>query len=200
MTTIYLVRHGENDFTGKRLVGRTPGVHLNAKGISQAEAVAHALQTKHIEAIFSSPLERAIETAAPLSNALNLSVQPLSGLQEVDFGDWQGYTTKKMQRLNLYKLAQKSPSLVQFPNGESYAAAQKRVVDTLLELAATAGEQSALACFSHCDVIRLAIAWVIGMPLDAFHSLTIDTGSISLLLLNDKRNLLLKLNGLPGEF
>ncbi len=200
MTTIYLVRHGENDFTGKRLVGRTPGVHLNEKGIEQAEAVAKALSTKNIKLIYTSPLERAYETALPLSKALNLPVQPNKGLEEVDFGDWQGYTVQKMRKLELFKLAQISPSRMQFPNGESYASAQERVVDALLKIASAAGEKTAIACFSHCDVIRLAVAWVIGMPLDAFHSLTAETGSISVVLLNQRRNMLLKLNGLPGDF
>ena len=200
MTTIYLVRHGENDFTGKRLVGRMPGVHLNDKGKKQAEDAAKALVSKNIRAIYSSPLERAYETALPLSTALKLPIQTNNGLQEVDYGDWQGITVQKMRKLDLFKLVQTSPSKVQFPNGESYAAAQKRVVDTLVEIAGRSGEKSAVVCFSHCDSIRLAIAWVIGMPIDAFHSLTADTGSISMVLLDQRRNMLIKLNGLPGEF
>jgi len=200
MTTIYLVRHGENDFTGKRLVGRMPGVHLNEKGKKQAEDVARVLASKNISAIYSSPLERTHETALPLSRLLNLPILPSDGLQEVNYGDWQGYTVAKMRRLSLFKLVQASPSKVEFPNGESYTAAQQRVVSALAEIAAAAGDKKAVVCFSHCDVIRLAIAWLIGMPLDAFHSLTVDTGSISLLLYSKRGNLLLKLNGLPGEF
>jgi probable phosphoglycerate mutase len=199
MTTLYLIRHGTNDFTGKRLVGRTPGIHLNAEGVKQAEAVCQALEGRHISAIFSSPLERALETAAPLSQAIQLPVQVHSGLQEVDFGAWQGFTTRKMHRLTLFKLTQESPSLVRFPGGESYAEAQQRVVDALREIAATEDNSTAIACFSHCDVIRLAIAAMIGLPLDAFQSLSADPGSISVLHLHQQKSFLVKLNCRPAE-
>lgn len=197
MTLLYLVRHGLNDWTGKRLIGNTPGIHLNDAGRKQAEAVAQALTGKRITAIFSSPLERAMETAEPLSVALNLSIQPHPGLQEVDFGDWQGLSARKMQRLKLFKQAQERPSLVRFPGGESYREAQERVILALTGFTAQFSGDTALACFSHCDIIRLAIAGLIGLQIDAFHSLAAETGSISVLSMGNKRNELLKLNWQP---
>jgi probable phosphoglycerate mutase len=199
MTLLYLVRHGTNDFTGKRLVGRTPGVHLNDAGRKQAAAVSRVLQSRSISAIYSSPLERAMETAFPLGQILNLPIQPQPGLQEVDFGEWQGLSTKKMQRRKLFKVAQQTPSLMRFPGGESYQEAQERVVRALIDVTAGVAEDKAVACFSHSDVICLAIAHFIGLPLDSFHSLTAETGSICVLSLKDNRNALLKMNWLPGD-
>lgn len=199
MTLVYLVRHGMNDWTGKRLIGNTPGIHLNESGQKQAAAVAKALAGKSITAIFSSPLERATETAAPLSQVLQIPVQLHPGLQEVNFGDWQGFTAKKMQRLKLFKQAQKKPSSMRFPGGESYLEAQSRVLEALSGMTSRCSADTALVCFSHCDIIRLAIAGLIGLPLDAFHSLTVETGSISVVALDGKCNELLKLNWQPGD-
>ena len=199
MTTIFLIRHGLNDWTGKRLIGSTPGVHLNATGRQQAVAVAAALRKVHIEAIYSSPLERAMETAEPLSRLLNLPIQPHDGLKEVDFGEWQGFTTQRMKRQKLFKKVQEKPSEVQFPGGESFAEAQARVISALREVTSNGEQPKALACFSHADVIRLAIAGLIGLPLDSFQSLNTETGSISLVALGSTRSTLLKLNWVPGE-
>jgi probable phosphoglycerate mutase len=199
MTVVYLIRHGLNDWTGKRLIGGTPGVHLNATGRQQAVAVAAALRKLPIESIYSSPLERAMETAEPLSQLLNLPIQPHEGLKEVNFGDWQGFTTQRMKRQKLFKTVQEKPSEVQFPGGESFAEAQARVISTLREITSNGEHPKALACFSHADVIRLAIAGLIGLPLDAFQSLNAETGSISVIAMGSARCALLKLNWMPGE-
>ena len=84
MPVILLIRHGENDYVKKqRLAGRMAGVHLNQNGQKQAQALAETLGRAPIKAIYSSPLERAMETAAPLAQALGLPVQPRPGLIEV---------------------------------------------------------------------------------------------------------------------
>src|SRR5688572_12959861 len=90
MTTFYLVRHGTNDFIGRGLAGRTPGVHLNEKGRKEALSAAKTLSDVDISQIFSSPLERAMETAQPLSELLGLPIQISDEITEVDFGEWNG--------------------------------------------------------------------------------------------------------------
>jgi probable phosphoglycerate mutase len=73
MGTFLLIRHAENDFVGSgRIAGRMPGVHLNVKGREQAEQLAARLAGAGIDRIFSSPLQRALETAAPLAARLGL--------------------------------------------------------------------------------------------------------------------------------
>jgi broad specificity phosphatase PhoE len=127
MPIILLIRHGENNFVGKRLAGRLSGVHLNDNGIKQAEAVANALCEAPIKAVYSSPLERAVQTAEPLAALLKLAVQIHPGLIEIDFGDWQGKTLKQLARTKLWKTVQHKPSEFCFPGGETFAAAQQRV-------------------------------------------------------------------------
>ena len=65
MPTLFLIRHGENDYTKKgKLAGHLPNVHLNKRGRKQAEELAEALKDLPLKAVYSSPLERAQETAA----------------------------------------------------------------------------------------------------------------------------------------
>ena len=83
MPTVLLIRHGENDFVKKgRLAGRKPGVHLNERGRAQAENLAKALAKTPIKAVYSSPLERTVETAEPIAKAQKLKVIKREGLNE----------------------------------------------------------------------------------------------------------------------
>ncbi|HWH67867.1 MAG TPA: histidine phosphatase family protein, partial [Candidatus Sulfotelmatobacter sp.] len=96
MTIFYLIRHGENDWVGKAIAGRSPGVHLNAAGRQQAEQLAKQLAAHPIQQLFSSPLERARETAEPLARRLGLEVQIAPALTEMDFGQWTGKTLAEL--------------------------------------------------------------------------------------------------------
>src|SRR5262249_1456819 len=91
-TTFYLIRHGSNDFFAHTLVGRKPGVQLNEKGRGEAERLAAKLAGEKLQRIFSSPLERCLETAAPLAQRTGLKVETADALLEVDFGEWTGRT------------------------------------------------------------------------------------------------------------
>ena len=131
MPTLLLIRHGETDFLGRKLSGRTPGVHLNEKGRAQADAVAQALGKAPLKAIYSSPMERAFETAQPLAAALSLEVQLRSGLTEMDFGRFQGRTFKQLQRVKLWKEVLNNPAGVRLPDGETFIEAQERIISDL---------------------------------------------------------------------
>jgi probable phosphomutase (TIGR03848 family) len=194
MATLLLIRHGENDFVGRRLAGHLPGVHLNARGIHQAEAIAAMLRQEPVIAIYASPLDRTMETAEPLARDLYLPITPDSGLAEVNFGDWQGKAISYLKRLKLWKAVQKTPSQVRFPNGESFSEAQARVVAALEAINAAHGEKERVACFSHSDIIRLAVAHYLDMPLDSFQRLTINPASITRLHLYNGSVVLLQVN------
>ncbi len=75
MPVLLLIRHAENNYLKlNRLPGRLPGVHLNRRGKAQARFLAERLKAAPIKAVYSSPLERAMETALPLAKALGLEV------------------------------------------------------------------------------------------------------------------------------
>src|SRR5919106_4851297 len=90
-TTILLVRHGQTNSTGKVLPGRVAGLHLADSGRRQAErAAARIAELDGIDAVYTSPLERARETAAPIGKATGHRPRVERGLNECDFGDWTG--------------------------------------------------------------------------------------------------------------
>src|SRR5512147_148408 len=107
MPLLLLIRHGENDYvkTG-RAAGRKPGVHLNERGREQAEALGKALANIPLKAIYSSPLERALETAEPIASAHKLEIQTEAGLLESDIGKWQGKSWKVLRLTKVWKIVQ----------------------------------------------------------------------------------------------
>jgi len=182
MPTILLIRHGENDYVAKgRLAGRLPGVHLNENGARQAQVIADRLAQPPVKSIYSSPLERCMETAQPLADKYNLPVVPREGLLEIDFGSWQNKTLKQLRRRVLWKTVQDNPARMQFPDGESFANAQVRIINEIETLTDEHSPKDLIACFSHSDLIRLAVAYYIGTPLDLFQRIMIFPGSISTL-------------------
>ena len=195
MPLFLLIRHGENEYvkTG-RMAGRLPGVHLNEKGRSQAQTVAEKLAGAPVKAIYSSPLERAMETAGPLAKALDIEICPRPGLMETDIGEWQGLKVKGLSRLKVWKIVQRSPSLFRFPGGETFTEAQHRIVQELAGLAVQHDPKDLVACFSHSDPIKLAVAFYIGLPLDLFQRLAVSPGSITALHIGEGGSSLLTLN------
>lgn len=185
MAIFLLVRHGQNDMVGKKLAGRLPGVHLNGKGEAQARRLAAELAAVPIKAVISSPLERAQETAEPIARIQNLPVEINEGLQEIDFGTWQGKSIKQLRRRKLWKDVQNHPSAFCFPEGETFTEAQTRIAETLQTLSKGYAEKDMVVCVAHSDVIRLAVAFFLGMPLDAFQRLRIDPASVTVLCLVD---------------
>jgi probable phosphomutase (TIGR03848 family) len=186
MTTLLLIRHGDNPMVGKRLAGRLPDVHLNERGKQQAEQLAQALGKAPIKAIYSSPLERAVETAQPLARALNLPITVAPGLIELAYGDWQGKSLKQLGRYRLWKVVQEKPSEMRFPKGESFIEVQQRASAEVDRIAAAHEEGDLVACFSHGDIIRLLIAHYLGMPLDLFQRVSASTASITVVHIDKK--------------
>ena len=193
MTIFYLIRHGENDLLGKRLPGWMPGVHLNERGLAQAQALARALAEVQITAVYASPLERTMETAEPLARLKELEIVARPGLGEIRPGRWQGHSLKSLRRRKLWPVIQLTPSLARFPEGESFAEVQARVAAELDDLRRRHPKES-VACVSHADVIKLAVAHFLGLPLDLFQRLSVSPASISVLTISDNHTRLLRLN------
>jgi probable phosphomutase (TIGR03848 family) len=195
MPLFLLIRHGENEYTKTgRLAGRLPGVHLNEKGRAQAQALAEKITGAPVKAIYSSPLERALETAEPIAKALGLEVIPRDGLLETDIGEWQGKKLKGLGRLKVWKAVQSAPSLVRFPAGESFAQTQHRIVQEIETLRRQHEPKDLVVCVSHSDPIKLAVAYYLGLPLDLFQRLQISTASITALLTGESGSSLLTVN------
>lgn len=183
-TLLLLVRHGQTPTTGTVLPGRAPGLHLSDRGRAQAEHVAERLGGLPVDAIYSSPLERTIETAEPTAVRTGLAVQQDAGLNECDKGDWTGAAIAEVAALPQWQTVQHTPSAFRFPNGESFTQMQERIVGALEALcAAHAG--GVVVCFSHADPIKAAVAQALGTPLDLFQRIVISPGSVSAILYAD---------------
>jgi probable phosphomutase (TIGR03848 family) len=177
-TMLLLVRHGTTPTTGQVLPGRAAGLHLSERGREQAERVAGLLEALPPTAIYSSPLERARETAAATSARTGVPVVLDDGLLEADFGDWTGAALADLARLPEWATVQHEPDQFRFPNGESFVEMRDRMVATLARLrAAHAG--GTVVCFSHADPIRVAVSDAIGTPLNRFQRLSVGPCSVS---------------------
>jgi len=196
---LLLIRHGENDYvkTGK-MAGRIPGVHLNERGQKQAKALGEALKDIPIKAVYSSPLERAMETAKPIAESHQLTIFQEPDLMDTDIGKWQGKSVKVLRLTKVWKIVQSAPSRFRFPEGESFPEAQTRYVSTLERIIQKHHKpQDIVAVIFHADPIKLAVAHFLGMPLDHFQRLGCDTGSLTALHVGEASANLIKLNQRP---
>lgn len=195
MTEFLIIRHAVNDWvkTG-RLAGWTPGVHLNDDGKAQAAALGERLAKIPLAAIYASPLERTVETAEAITrHHPELTLQCLEAFGEVDFGAWQGEKLSKLQHEKLWSIVQNFPSRVQFPDGEAFRQAQARAVDAL-ETLVTKHPNQRVAVVSHSDLIKLILAYYLGMHLDFFQRLEISPASLTILWLGTERPSIVRVN------
>jgi probable phosphomutase (TIGR03848 family) len=193
MTVLLLVRHAHTDAAGKRLTGWARGVHLNERGQREAAALAERLADLPIAAIYSSPLERCRETAAPLARRLGVAVVTRRQLREVDYGEWTGRTIAAVRRTRLWRSVQHTPSRVRFPGGESLLEVQTRAASEV-ERIALAHPVDTVVVLSHADVVRVTLAHLLGMPLDGLQRLGVAPASVSAVALGDGHVRVLKVN------
>ena len=198
MPTLLLIRHGENEYVKQgRLPGRLPGIHLNEHGQAQAKALAESLKSLPIRAIYASPLERAIETAEPLAQALGFDIQLRPALLDTHVGEWEGQLLKKLRKLPLWKLVQQQPSEVRFPGGESFLELQERLVKEIDAIRSAHKPKDMVAVVFHCDPIKLVLAHYIGLPLNSFQKLGVAPASVSVLMVGKSSAHLAALNLRP---
>jgi probable phosphomutase (TIGR03848 family) len=198
MPTVLLIRHGENDYSRRGLfAGRLPGVHLNKNGLAQADQLAEALGDAPIRAIYSSPLERAMETAKPLADRRRLRVQKAAGLLETDVGSWQGKSVRRLARTSYWRIVQQAPSRAGHPNGETFLQTQQRVVTAIDAICSKHKPRDLVACFLHADPIKLAVAHYLGLPLDHFQRLACDPASVTMLAIGAGSARLIWINRQP---
>jgi broad specificity phosphatase PhoE len=193
MSIFYLIRHGLTDAVHERISGRTPGVHLNVAGQAQAEEIAERLSALGIAAVYSGPLERVREMAAPLCQRFGLRLEVTAAFDEVNFGMWTDRTFEELRGDPNWERFNSFRSSVAPPGGELMLEVQARTVAKLEELRS---RHDVVAIVSHGDVIRGIVAHFLGLPLDFIHRLQIDPASITILELEDWGPKLRLINGM----
>jgi broad specificity phosphatase PhoE len=182
VTIFHLLRHGEPAVFG-RLNGRLPGVGLSPRGRAEIAAVAARLAAEGIDAIYASPLQRTRETAEILSERLGLPVRYREDVIEIDYGEWTGLTFDDIRRDERWQMWNRSRSVAAVPGGESWRQVQERVVGALFDLQ-QAHPEGSVVIVSHGDVIRAALLFALGMPLDFYSRIEIAFASLSTIRLD----------------
>lgn len=197
MSTLFLIRHGLTAQTGRTLYGRTPGVPLDDRGRAQAAALADRFAHVRLTALYSSPLERCVQTVEPLAAAKRLPIIERDGLLEMDAGRWTGRTLASLRRTRAWGELVGRPSVAAFPDGESFADAHLRVVGEV-EAIARRHRRGRVAIATHGDVVRMLVAYFSGAPLDEFQRIVADAASVSVVALNGSLPHVLLVNDTGG--
>lgn len=198
MTVFHLLRHGEHELLGRVLAGRMPGVGLSERGRAEIAAVAERLVAENVAALYSSPLQRTAETAEIVGARLGLPVTFHDDLIELDFGEWTGTTYDAIRADPRWQAWSTQRSLAAIPGGETMRQVQRRVVEALIEIGERHPDE-VVVLVSHGDVIRSALVFALGMPLDFYgrievaqasiSTIRIDGGGIRVLGINDRPRL-----------
>ncbi len=177
---VLLIRHATAEYKPGRLYGHTPGVHLSAHGRDEAKRLAERLDVVRLTAAYSSPLERCLETAEVVMSGRRLEVQVTEKLAEVRYGTWQGRTFRSLVKTPLWRTVQLTPSQARFPGpeGESILELQQRGIEAVEEIRAR-HRRGVVAVFSHADMIKAILAHYLGLHLDLFQRINIETASVS---------------------
>jgi len=194
---LLLVRHALTDWNEEgRLMGRID-VGLNSRGRAQVSHLARSLRQLPIARVLSSPQQRAQETAAPIAEALVLSVETEPGIDEVWLGRWQG------KRLNELRGDPDLESYLQDPMHESDAIESPlKVQERMVRVAERLREESdgqTLVLVSHGDPLRLLLAHYLSLELANYRRLAADNASVSVLSWVHRRPRLVGLNWIPGD-
>jgi probable phosphoglycerate mutase len=170
-----------------------PGVNLNDEGHAQAQRVAASLAGLPISAIYTSPLERAQQTAEPIAKALNLQPIIEEDFLEINFGDWTNRSFQELSSDSRFQLFNSFRSNTRIPGGELMLEAQARIVRGLEKMYLQHPHET-VAVVSHADLIKAAVAYFAGIHLDMFQRLEISPASVSVLEMYDETARLLMLN------
>jgi probable phosphomutase (TIGR03848 family) len=206
MPTLILARHGRTtaNATGV-LAGRSKGVHLDERGVEQADAAGQRLSGLPLAAVVTSPLERCRETARAIAKLQTGSprVSSEKGLIECDYGSWTGRELKTLAKEPMWKTVQGHPSAAEFPDGETMAEMSARAVAAVrrwdARVAAEHGPDAVWLAVSHGDVIKAILADALGIHLDAFQRIVVDPASLSVVRYTPMRPFVVSTNTAAGD-
>ena len=193
MTTFFLIRHASCNGLGQKLWGRSPGVCLNEEGRLQAQRLAEEFNGIKLQALYSSPLERAVETAETLARSMNLEVKKNDALNEINYGDWTDKTFDILSTDERWRRYNARRSTTIIPGGESFLNVQNRIVKEL-DVLSHQHANARVALVSHADVIRAAVTYFTATPIDMIERIEISPCSVSVLALDEESATLLTIN------
>jgi len=192
---VILVRHGETDWNlSRRIQGGNSDTQLNQRGRQQAESLALRLKPEKIQAIYSSPLQRARDTALAIAHYHQLPVEVEPSLKEIEVGALEGMSIAGVGKLiELLVRHKEGDELPRLPGGESVAEVQQRVWGTIQRLV-DKHREGVLVVVSHYFSVLTAICSVINLPLSQITRLRLNPGSVSIITFDEQTPRLILFN------
>jgi broad specificity phosphatase PhoE len=191
---LVLVRHGETAWNvGEIFRGRSQ-IDLDEAGMRQADLVAEYLKDMQIEAVYSSPLARALHTAEPIARRHFLPVNPSDALNDLDFGEWEGKPTTVVSEYypEQYALWTVHPERASLPRGETLGDATRRALTAVHR--AVAVHRGNVVLVSHRVVIKILTLALLGLDESRFWNIRVDPCSITAFEHSEGRFVLVRQN------
>ena len=194
MTQIILVRHGETEWNVKEVFRGRIDIELNETGIKQAELLAEYLSGIKIDAVYSSPLRRALKTAEMIASYHKLDVEIAPGLVDFDYGEWQSLAHQQVRDRykELYAEWINSPDRVKMPDGESLNDVRERAMGVVSDVIAK--YEGTVVLVSHRVVNKVLICALLGLDNSHFWNIRQDTCGITTFTYQNGRFILIKHN------
>ena len=202
MVEIILIRHGLTLWNRDARIQGISDVELAPEGLRQAELLAKNFPFDKVDAIYSSDLSRAKNTAQFVADKFNLTVQTTAGLREVDFGIWEGKYFSELEKFeaDTLKIFHTQPDELRLDGAETFQQAQSRAMDTLQKIIARhEGGTSRVVCVAHGSINRLILAAILGIPIKniwrlsqfntAINIFRVDEGNFTVQLINGTAHL-----------
>lgn len=185
-TKIFLIRHGESQQNIDDVLSGVTDIPLSEKGKGQCVALAHYFEDIKIDKVFTTPLQRAKDSAKLIFPKHKSATEITQSLIEFDYGNYEGYKRSEYNNSN-DKIIQQwitAPSNLTFPGGDNI---QEHAQRTMMGITKLANENNGaiLACISHRTTIRLILSQIISLHLDNFRSLPCSNCGISEITFND---------------
>lgn len=183
---IILIRHAESTANVNQiLAGREPGIELTENGHNQAKALTALFEAGFVNAVYSSPIFRCMQTAQIATGDSSIDILENELFLEVDYGHWTGQKISDLAKDPLWETVLKEPSKVQFPGGESLLNMSNRANKGFELIMKDHDLTDTVAIFTHADIIKAIISGQIGNNLDNYQKLRIDNAKLSILNLED---------------
>jgi broad specificity phosphatase PhoE len=164
-TDLILIRHGETDWNRERRVQGSMGASINEAGREQARALARLLWEVPLQAVYSSTLARAVETAHYVAGPHSLGVVTDPRLNEIHHGDWEGLSEADLPDLELYQRWRADPTSAALPGAEPLEAVHERALAAMRDILAKHQEGDGLvAVVSHQVVLALLKCYILDRP------------------------------------
>ncbi len=180
MSQIILVRHGRTPWNKDKIFRGTVDIPHDEVGRQEARLAGEWLKGETIQAAYASPLSRAMDTAGAIAQHHDIPVQPLPGLIDINYGDWQGLPLAevKVKFADLYRQWETAPHTVRFPNGENLDEVRTRAMAAVTAVMARHQGQTILLA-AHRAVNKILIAAFLGLDNSHFWRLGQDTTAIN---------------------